>query len=443
MKNSFNLLLVEDNPEHLSFQKKSIEKLDNIDKVFTAKSSKDALELLSKNNIHLMVLDYDLPDSDGLSFLETISDKTISMAVVMVTGLGNEKVAVKAMKLGAYDYVVKDRSLLKKLPDVIRRSLDKYRLSQSLMKMEQQLRESRERFKELYENANSGFISVDMKTGLFIRPNKKFEEITGFTAEEISTMKYYNLPVESEKDRFVSYYNNWIKGLVDEKKAPTDFEMKIRIKNNRECYAKCMVSIMPRINEMFITLNDVTERKALEEKLKKANEQLKSYTKNLEKKVDELEKSLIIEPALEHPTDSARKYKLDFGCSYLVCEERPAKSYEVFKDMVSHGIFGLIITRTYPGRIQQLYHLEKTPVVWLSKNKEETSSIPGANLGSLLYTISEFMEKSKESVIILDGLEYLITVNEFNRCIQFLYDLFEIIMVNKAVLIIPMNSEAV
>ena len=56
-----------------------------------------------------MLLDFSLPDVTGLEFLnEAMVDGELPCAVVLITGHGNEAVAVEAMKLGVQDYLVKD-----------------------------------------------------------------------------------------------------------------------------------------------------------------------------------------------------------------------------------------------------------------------------------------------------------------------------------------------
>ena len=58
-----------------------------------------------------VLLDYRLPDGDGFDFLDKITDSAgvVRLPVVMMTGVGNEEVAVRALKQGAMDYIVKGR----------------------------------------------------------------------------------------------------------------------------------------------------------------------------------------------------------------------------------------------------------------------------------------------------------------------------------------------
>lgn len=76
-------------------------------KVLTSDSGKEALKLLDENEVDIVLLDIMMPDMDGLQVLEKIKEKNPSVEVVMVTATKTIETAVKAMKLGAYDYLVK------------------------------------------------------------------------------------------------------------------------------------------------------------------------------------------------------------------------------------------------------------------------------------------------------------------------------------------------
>ncbi|MCE1246012.1 MAG: response regulator [Firmicutes bacterium] len=438
----YSILVVEDNDDHLFIARRLIEKMEGVSSVYAAKSAAEARREINKNGVDLILLDYSLPDVSGLEFLESLMNEGNKIPVVMVTGMGNEKIAVQAMKLGAMDYIVKDKDYQKLLPDAIKRIIERIRLARSLQIVEAQLQESEERYQKLFENANSGFVSLNLETDKYIKPNKKMLEMTGYTLEELENMHYCELVAEEDKERIRSYQRARAQGVFGTPDSPLDFEFWMKPKDGRKKYVTCTVTLFPQIGEVFITLNDMTDRKELEEKLRIAHEKLQQHARELESEVDDLKKRLVIEPVLEVPTDTEQKYNLDMGVSYLIKEKVPVKSYDVFKDFVSHGTFGLVITKQHPSRIQKLYKLEKTPMVWLSKNDDSESSIPGSNLGALSHAITQFIEKSEKSVVILDGLEHLISINGFEKTIMYIYDIIEFVSRHNSVLIIPVHEDA-
>ncbi len=72
----------------------------------TAKSAKEALSLLEKENYDVIVSDLKMPKMDGLEFLEKAKTKT-SSPVIMITAFGTIENAVQAMKFGAFDFILK------------------------------------------------------------------------------------------------------------------------------------------------------------------------------------------------------------------------------------------------------------------------------------------------------------------------------------------------
>lgn len=75
--------------------------------VVEAESAAAARRVLVKENPHLLLLDIEMPEESGLSFLQELKARENSPAVIMITAYGSEKVAVEAMKAGAYDYLPK------------------------------------------------------------------------------------------------------------------------------------------------------------------------------------------------------------------------------------------------------------------------------------------------------------------------------------------------
>ncbi len=134
------------------------------------------------------------------------------------------------------------------------------------------------------------------------------------------------------------------------------------------------------------------------------------------------------------------KHKIPQGKSFIIYEQKYGKSFEIFKDLVTHNISGLAITRTPPGNIKKSFGLEKTPFIWLSKIEGQNTISP-IYLNSLMNLITDFVNKGKDSVVILEGLEYLIAQNNFEIVLKFIQALRDFLLIENSRLIVPLNKE--
>jgi two-component system, cell cycle sensor histidine kinase and response regulator CckA len=91
-------------------------------------SSQEALERLGQAGIDLVLTDLRLPDMSALELLRQLRHRDIVMPVVIVTGRGDEAAALAALKLGAYDYIVKREDYLVQLPSAIDNAIDRFHL---------------------------------------------------------------------------------------------------------------------------------------------------------------------------------------------------------------------------------------------------------------------------------------------------------------------------
>src|SRR3990167_9336415 len=101
-----HILIIEDNPDHALLAKRAIERDASL-KVDTVDTGKEGLRKLKSERFDLAVCDYQLPDISGLELLRQVKEEDISVPFIMLTGNGDERIAVSAMRSGAYNYVVK------------------------------------------------------------------------------------------------------------------------------------------------------------------------------------------------------------------------------------------------------------------------------------------------------------------------------------------------
>ena len=90
----------------------------------------------------LIVLDYRLPDTDGLELMKVFRARSLEIPVIFVTTADSVQLAVEAMKLGAEDFVQKQEGYLAVLPLVVREALERQRLRHDKIRLEGELRQA-------------------------------------------------------------------------------------------------------------------------------------------------------------------------------------------------------------------------------------------------------------------------------------------------------------
>ncbi|HEX5886730.1 MAG TPA: sigma 54-interacting transcriptional regulator, partial [Pyrinomonadaceae bacterium] len=98
-----------------------------LESVSTIKEATARLNRLASEPLDLVLADVHLRDGNGLSFLKHIRESGLPVAVVMITGMGDEETAVAALKARADDYVVKHKDYLDRLPVTLESAFNHYR----------------------------------------------------------------------------------------------------------------------------------------------------------------------------------------------------------------------------------------------------------------------------------------------------------------------------
>jgi len=134
-----SILMVEDNSDHALLARISLERTSQME-VTVVQMPEDCHAILREKEFDIILLDYNLPSENGLSVLKRIKrDNLTDAPIVLVTGHGHEKIAVEAMKAGAFDYVVKSPDYPGILPNVVKRVLSKFKIYQDKKQMEAEI----------------------------------------------------------------------------------------------------------------------------------------------------------------------------------------------------------------------------------------------------------------------------------------------------------------
>ncbi|NHC36261.1 PAS domain S-box protein [Scytonema millei VB511283] len=116
----------------------------------------EAIAQLQQQQFDCVFLDYRLPDGDGLSLVQQIRSLGFTVPLVVLTGQGDEQIAVQLMKAGAYDYLSKSKLSVEGLSQTLRNAIRLHKAELAAQEANSKLRESEERYRLVLEAANDG-----------------------------------------------------------------------------------------------------------------------------------------------------------------------------------------------------------------------------------------------------------------------------------------------
>ena len=132
------------------------------------------------------------------------------------------------------------------------------------------------------------------------------------------------------------------------------------------------------------------------------------------------------------------------GFSYLIEENRPDFCFDIFARLAKNNKNGLCICRINPAIIRRKYGFDKDlSMLWLTDRESSKESTISPSLESMIYVAEEFIDKNEEALILLDGIEYLISNNGFNPVLRFIRRLIDKISETNTILIIGVGSKSI
>ena len=175
------ILVVEDDEGLSRLIAKSLKTIDvNVEVVH---SGADAIDWIADNSPLITLMDYRLPDMTARQILENLKDRNIDFPFIVMTGHGDEKVAVEMMKAGARDYIVKQGQFFELLPSVIKWVFKELETEKKLTKANNALEKSEKKYRSIVDNALVGVYKSNIN-GDIIYANHALSNMFGYVTPE-------------------------------------------------------------------------------------------------------------------------------------------------------------------------------------------------------------------------------------------------------------------
>jgi PAS domain S-box-containing protein len=172
---TLHVLLVEDTPADARLIQ-AILRASSFEVTLVERIS-DALDVLRSKHVDVILLDLNLPDSRGSQTLDTILEQADGIAIVVLTGNGDEQAALNAVAQGAQDYLIKGIANADTIVRSIRYAFERTRA-------EEDRRQSQERFRALVENSSDGIALIDAE-GNVLYSSPAISRILGYSLDEV------------------------------------------------------------------------------------------------------------------------------------------------------------------------------------------------------------------------------------------------------------------
>jgi PAS domain S-box-containing protein len=260
------LLLVEDNPGDARLLREMInEEKFHTTELTLVTSMRDAERHLANNVVDMILLDVGLPDAQGLGAVQRARAAAPHVALVVLTGMEDESLALGALQEGAQDYLIKGQIEAPGLLRALRYSAERQHMEDALVVATELTRKSEEEYRLLFEANPNPMWVLDVETLRFLTVNSAASACYGFSTQEFLAMTVDDIEPEGELDHLAFPVEN----------EPNHFQPPVPRKHKKKDGSLVEVEITSRLTTFdgrpanLVLVQDVTLRKNLEETLRR------------------------------------------------------------------------------------------------------------------------------------------------------------------------------
>jgi PAS domain S-box-containing protein/putative nucleotidyltransferase with HDIG domain len=234
------------------------------------------MQALEEFKPDIVLADYKLPAFDGASAVRMVQQRHPDIPVVMVTGAVGDEKAIELLKLGARDYILKDR--LARLGPAVKRTLSEERGIRARKAAEKALRESDEKLRAIFDGALDGIVLADTETMQFITANPAFCSMLGYSPEELARLGVRDIHPQQDLPHIAEQFERISRG---ELQLATD--ILVKRKDGSLIYADIKGSRVRLGDRNYLVgiFRDTTERKHAETALARSARALGERVKEI------------------------------------------------------------------------------------------------------------------------------------------------------------------
>ena len=209
-------------------------------------------------SIDLVLADYSMPGFGALAALRILRERALDIPLIVVSGTINEEIAVECMRLGAADYLLKDR--LGRLSIAARQAIERRDAERRRREIEAALFERDRQFRAVFENALDAILIVDDERRL-VDANPAASSLLGHARDELLRLRVEDLFPTAYRETATSLWGRFIaEGEQHGEVSLLHADGSLRIADYR-----AQASILP--GRHLSVLRDISDRRRLEEQL--------------------------------------------------------------------------------------------------------------------------------------------------------------------------------
>ncbi len=277
-------MIIDDSREDREYLKRLLAKADRTWRFVEAESAETGVSLAREQRFDCIVLDHQLPDGSGMSLLDRLRNDLgqLEVPVLILTGMGDERLAASAIKAGAQDYIPKKELTQHLISHSIYNAVEKFRLIEGCRRLEEKARsdlnEALRQYRFLAEMMPQ-LVFTARSDGRVVYLNNQSSVYAGMTLESLNTRGWEVAVHPGDTEQCVKIWSDSIKmGL------PVEIESRLARQDDGE-FRWHLMRALPFRNEQgeivawFGTFTDIhaqkTEKERLESEVETRTEQLR------------------------------------------------------------------------------------------------------------------------------------------------------------------------